>query len=148
MLPSSVRHASGKLLSAEPGMPPSPLTHRVQILEEKVERLEQLPARIDVIELQILQFRDEVRIECSEILEEMREGLDGVRDGLRGEMRELHAQAIARIALTEQTLLHEVGQLDERAASRDAETRRVMRVLYEDLIDQIATLGEGSRRPE
>ena len=110
-------------------MPPSPLTRRVQILEEIVERLEQLPARIDSIELQILQFRDEVRIEFSE-------------------MRELHAQAIAGIALTEQALLHEIGQLDERAASRDAETRRMMRVLYEDLIDRITTLGEGSRRSE
>ena len=129
-------------------MPPSSLTRRVQILEEKVERLEQLPAHIDSIELQILQFRDEVRIEFSEIREEMREGLDGVRDGLRGEMRELHAQAIARIALTEQALLHEMSQLDEKAASRDAETRHVMRVLYEDLITRIATLGEGSRRPE
>ncbi len=102
-------------------MPPPPLTRRVQILE-KVERLEQLPARIDSIELQILQFRDEVRIEFSEM--------------------------IARIALTEQALLHEMGQLDERAASRDAETRRLMRVLYEDLIDRITTLGEGSRRSE
>ncbi len=110
-------------------MPPPPLTRRVQILEEKVERLEQLPARIDSIELQILQFREEVRVEFSE-------------------MHELHAQFMARIALTEQALLHEMGQLDERAASRDAETRRLMRVLYEDLIDRITTLGEGSRRSE
>jgi hypothetical protein len=125
-------------------MPPSPLTRRVQFLEDKVERLEQLPARIDVIELQILQLRGEVRVEFSAT----RESLDGLRDGFRGEMQQLHAQALARIALTEQALLHEMGQLDERAASRDAETRRVMRVLYEDLIDRIATLGEGSRRPE
>jgi hypothetical protein len=121
-------------------MPPSPLTHRVQILEEKVERLEQLPARIDVIELQILQLRDEVRGEFSATRERL--------DGLRGEMQQLNAQALARIALTEQALLHEIGQLDERAASRDAETRHVMRVLYEDLIARIATVGEGSRWPE
>ena len=118
-------------------MPPPPLTRRVQILEEKVERLEQLPARIDSIELQILQFREEVRVEFSEM-----------REGLRSEMRELHTQAIARIALTEQALLHEMGQLDERAASRDAETRCMMRVLYEDLIARIANIGEVSRRPE
>ena len=36
---------------------------RVAILEQKVERLEQLPARIDAIELQISQFREEVRVE-------------------------------------------------------------------------------------
>ena len=63
----------------------------------------------------ILQFREEVRVEFSEM-----------REGLRSEMRELHTQAIARIALTEQALLHEMGQLDERAASRAAETRRMM----------------------
>jgi len=125
--------------SAEPGIPPSPLNRRVQILEEEVEGLEQLPAHIDSIELQILQLRDEVRIEFSEMREEMREGLGGVRDELRGEMRELHSQAIARIALTERALLHEMGQFDERAASRDADTRRMMRVLYEDLIDRITT---------
>jgi hypothetical protein len=34
-------------------MPPSPLTRRVQILEEKVEFLERLPARIETLELQI-----------------------------------------------------------------------------------------------
>jgi hypothetical protein len=133
-----------------------PLTRRVEILEEKVEHLEQLPARIDSIELQILQFRDEVRLEFSamrqEFRQELREGLEGVRGGLRDElrreMRELHAQAITRIALTEQALLHEMGQLDERAASRDVETRRMMRVLYEDLTARIAAIGEGGRRPE
>ena len=144
MLPSSVRARVWQSCRAEPDMPPSPLTRRVQILEEKVKRLEQLPARIDGLELQILQFRDEVCLEFSDI----REQLEGVRDGLRGEMRDLHAQAIACIVLSEQALLHEMGQLDERAASRDAETRRVMRELNEDLIDRIATLGEGGRRSE
>ena len=82
----------------------------------------------------------EVRVEFSATRENL--------DGLRGEVQQLHAQALARIGLTEQALLHEMGQLDERAASRDAETRRMMRVLYEDLIDRVTTLGEGSRRPE
>ena len=125
-------------------MPPSPLTRRVQILEEKVERLERLPSRIDAIELQILQFREEVRVEFSAT----REGLRDSLDSLRSELQQLHGQAVARITLTEQALLYEMSQLDERAASRDADTRRFMRMMYEDLIDRIATLGESGRRPD
>ena len=36
------------------------LTQRVEILEQKVEQLETLPARVAAVELQILLFRDEV----------------------------------------------------------------------------------------
>ena len=133
-------------------MPPSPLTRRVEILEEKVEQLERLPARIDNLEVQILQFREEVRAEFSAT----------------------RAEFLARIALTEAALLHEMNQLDERGVSRDLEThrrlsemvaetrteliariaegdeetRRYMRVLHEEVIARIATIGEGGRRRE
>jgi len=101
-------------------MPPSPLTRRVQILEEKVESLERLPARIEALELQILQFRQEVRVEFS-----------ATREGLRGEFR-------AEIQGLE-TRLHAL------IAEGDAETRRDMRVLHEEVIARIATIGEGGR---
>jgi DNA anti-recombination protein RmuC len=133
-------------------MPPSPLTRRVEILEEKVERLERLPARIDNLEVQILQFREEVRAEFSAT----------------------RADFLARIALTEAALLHEMNQLDERGGARDQETRRqlvvslaetraeliariaegdeetrrYMRVLHEQVIARIATIGEGGRPRE
>lgn len=133
-------------------MPPSPLTCRVPILEEKVERLEQLPARIDGLGVQILQFREEVRVEFSAT----------------------RAEFLARIALTEAALLHEMNQLDERSVARDQETRRqltktlaetrteliarnaegdeetrrYMRALHEEVIVRIATIGEGRRRRE
>jgi hypothetical protein len=147
-------------------MPPSPLTRRVQILEEKVESLERLPARIDNLEVQILQFREEVRGEFSAT----REGMGS----LRAQMLQLHEQAIARIALTETALLHEMNQLDERGVARDQETRRqlavslaetraeliariaegdeetrrYMRVLHEEVIARITTIGEGRRSSE
>jgi DNA anti-recombination protein RmuC len=130
-------------------MPPSPLTRRVQILEGKVERLEKLPARIDGLEVQILQFREEVRAEFSAT----------------------RAEFLARIALTEAALLHEMNQLDENGVARDQETRRqlavslaetraeliariaegdeetrrYLRVLHEEVIARIATIGEGGR---
>ena len=133
-------------------MPPSPLTRRVEILEEKVERLERLPARIDNLEVQILQCREEVRAECSAT----------------------RAEFIARIALTEAALLHEMNQLDDKGVARDQETRRrltfsitetrtelsariaegdeetrrYMRALHEEVIARIATIGEGGRRRE
>jgi len=53
----------------------------VQILEEKVESLEKLPARMEALALRILQFREEVRAEFS-----------ATREGL------LHEEVIARSA--------------------------------------------------
>jgi hypothetical protein len=97
-------------------MPPSPLARRVQILEEKVESLEKLPARIEALELQILQFREEVRAEFT-----------ATREGLGAEMRELETRLKALIS------------------DGDEETRRYMRVLHEEVIARIATIGEGGR---
>ena len=97
-------------------MAPPPLTRRVQILEEKVETLERLPARIEALELQILQVREEVRAEFS-----------ATREGLGDEMRELETRLRVLIA------------------EGDEETRRYMRVLHEEVIARIATIGEGGR---
>ena len=102
--------------------------------------------------MQILQFREEVRAEFSAT----------------------RAEFLARIALTEAALLHEMNQLDERAMPReeirqaelrrqlaetrteliariaegDEETRRYMRVLHEEVIARIAAIGEGGRSHE
>ena len=101
-------------------MPPSPLARRVQILEGKVESLEQLPARMEALELQILQFRAEVRDEFS-----------ATREGLRAEMRaEIHRLET---------------RLEALISGGDDETRRYMRVLHEEVIARIATIGEGGR---
>ena len=96
---------------------------RVEILERKVEALEQLPARMTAIELQILQFREEVRAEFSatraELRAEIRAANDTLRDELRAEIR-----------------------------GGDEETRRYMRVLHEEVLDRLARLDEGRRRPK
>ncbi len=62
MLPSSPGTLLALPLAGSRVMPPSPSTGRVKVIEEKVEPLERLPARIDNLEAQILQFREEVRI--------------------------------------------------------------------------------------
>jgi hypothetical protein len=87
-----------------------------------VTRLEELPARIDDLQLQILQFREETRGECSAVRREMREGFDGVNrqfEQTRSEMRVLHEEVISRIAL-----LGEVGGPRRRAVSPRTRKRR------------------------
>ena len=79
-------------------MPQKSLEERVDMLERRVEILEQLPGRVTALEVQIVHLRDEIRAEFSAT----------------------------------------------RAAARDGdeETRRFMRVLYEDLVHRIELLGE------
>lgn len=84
------------------------LETRVRILEQKVGELAVLPARLERLEEQILQLRQEIR-----------DGFSATTDGLRAEIR-----------------------------AGDEETRRYMRVLYEDLIERIERMGEGYRRPK
>ena len=104
------------------------LTNRVEVLERKVESLEKLPERMDLLELQFLQFREEVRAEFS-----------ATRAELRAEIR----------AGDEQT------RVDLRAEIRagDEETRTYMRVLHEEVLSRIALIDEHrngsarSRRP-
>jgi hypothetical protein len=86
-------------------MPELALDERVAILEQKVQGLESLPARVTAVEMQILQLRQEMRGEFSAVRQE----LDEVRRELRGEIRQgdeetrrymrvLHEDVIARIA--------------------------------------------------
>jgi hypothetical protein len=96
------------------------LTDRVTILEQRVENLASLPARMAAVELQIRQLRDEMRGEFSAVRQELttlfRSELLSNADSLRAEIRE-----------------------------GDEETRRFMRVLHEDVIARIAALGNARR---
>jgi hypothetical protein len=95
-------------LTGRPPMPtrPTALAALVKILERKVERLEQLPGRLDAVESQILQFRKETRAEFSTVRGEMRElhgiamtRMDAMRESLSAQMRTLHEEVLTRIAL-------------------------------------------------
>ena len=94
------------------------LANKVDILERRMDTLEQLPARFDRIEAQLLQFREEVREEFSAmrggLREEVREELSAMRGGLREEIR-----------------------------AGDDETRRQMRVLHEEVIGRLTLIQEG-----
>ena len=117
------------------------LTDRVTILEQKVEDLASLPARVAGVELQIVQLRDEMRLGFSavgqeiaglreELLTTIRQGDDAVREELHAEMRELRSE-MQRLR----------DELRAEIREGDQETRRYMRVLHEDVIARIAALG-------
>ena len=100
------------------------LDRRVEILGQKVEKLEELPDRVTALEVQISEFRAEVRVEFS-----------ATRTELRQEMRALNDQTRAQID-------------DTRAEMRalNDETRAEMRALHEDVIDRLKVTGEGRKR--
>jgi predicted nucleic acid-binding Zn-ribbon protein len=66
-----------------------PLSARVGILEERVDKLAQIPARMDVLasridslESQFVQFRESVGVEFSAVRQEMRHGFVAVTTAL------------------------------------------------------------------
>ena len=102
-------------------MPDAGLIRRIEILEQNVEGLEFLPARITGLESQILQLNNDMRAGFSAIRQEMTTGIDALR--------------------TE--LVEQISQLEERTTTGDEETRRYMRVLHEDVIERISRIQEG-----
>jgi hypothetical protein len=73
------------------------LATRVDSLEQRVSRLEELPARVDALTLQVSQLRDEMRVEFSAVRDEIRTGDEETRRVLRDDIRtgldEVMAQA-------------------------------------------------------
>jgi hypothetical protein len=108
-----------------------PVENRVEKLEERVVVLEQLPSRIEKVELQIQQVRGEMRDEFSAVRHEMRDEFAAVRQ----EMRELGSALREEIRATNRHTIEKLTESIEAA-------RREARVLYEDVIARIATLGE------
>jgi len=85
-------------------MPPETLASRVTLLEHKMQSLEGLPDRVASLEVQILQFRTEVRAEFSAVREELRAEIRAGDEETRRQMRVLHEEVIARFALLDEHL--------------------------------------------
>jgi hypothetical protein len=99
------------------------LVVRVRVLEEKVQALEELPARVTSIEMQIVQLRTEMRDEFSAVRAEIRAG----DYALREEMRDGNEQ-----------LRRDMVDVNDRTLTQ-------MRVLHEEVLERIAKLDEGRR---
>lgn len=87
------------------------MAERVDSLEIRVTRLEELPARMDRLEGQIVSLRTEMRAEFSAVRSEMAAQTEALRvsltkhtddsmAGLRTHMRLLHEEVLNRISLT------------------------------------------------
>lgn len=108
-------------------MPNPLLVRRVEILEEKVDALSQLPERVSAIERQLVALRDdftsfrtEVRAEFVAVRAEVRAG----DEETRREMRVLHEDVISRIALLQEGIDRRNGLSGPSAGTRTPPKRR------------------------
>jgi hypothetical protein len=106
-------------------MPPQPIGSRVESLERRVTRLEQLPARIDDLSSHIVQLRAEMRDGFSAV----HSRLDGQGTMLRQEMAEQGTALQQEIAEQGAALRQEMADLGTH-----------MRGLHEDVIGRLAQL--------
>jgi predicted phage gp36 major capsid-like protein len=94
-------------------MAPQTLAARMDSLEARVTLLEQLPARVDALALQVSQLRDEMRSEFSAVRGEIQAGDEETRRTLREEIRAgdervmeqaraLHEDVVSRLALIQE----------------------------------------------
>ena len=105
-------------------MPPQPLATRVERLEQRMTALEELPGRVGALESQIVQLRGEMHGEFAALRMEMRAGDEETRRVLRGETK----------------------AIGDRLEAAIQEARNHSRVMFEEVIERIARIGEGSRR--
>jgi wyosine [tRNA(Phe)-imidazoG37] synthetase (radical SAM superfamily) len=124
-------------------MPKHTLTERVEVLEQKVEVLETLPARVEAVELQIVQLRTEMRSGFSDVRQEMAAMAAGLREEIRAGDEALRTELTREIRKSEEGLRTE---LIMEIRKGDEDTRRYMRMLHEEVISKIATIEEGPRR--
>ena len=105
------------------------------MLEEQMQALRELPARVADVELQIVQLRHEMQEAFSATRSEFGgkvDGLHGRMDGLRDELRtEIHGIRDGLVA---------------EIRSGDQETRNFMKALFEHHQSNLRTIGERTPR--
>ncbi len=107
------------------------LENRVEKLENRMSALEELPARVANLESQILQFRDEVRVDFSAVRGEMRDQGEQLRSEMRGMGEQIRGELSDKIVASEGRLRAEIDRVLSQA-----------RMLHEDVIDRIKLTGE------
>jgi chromosome segregation ATPase len=105
------------------------LEKRVEILEKMINGLEDLPARVEGLEVQFLQHREETRAAFSANQAE-------------------HAAFQTELLAFRNHVAKEFVQVRVEIREGDEDTRRQMRVLHEDLVERIARLGEAQEETE
>jgi hypothetical protein len=85
-------------LPRETAMPPQTIEHRVEKLEEQMTTLQQLPARVDALSVQISQTREDMgaRFSAAE------KALIATEERILTRVRVLHEDVISRLALIQE----------------------------------------------
>lgn len=78
------------------------LEGRVEQLEERVTILEQLPARVDALTLQVLQLREEMHTAISASETSLREEIRAGNDKIMSQARTLYEDMNAKLTLIEE----------------------------------------------
>lgn len=118
------------------------LARRVEILEQDVASLKELPARMAAVESQIVQLREEMHAGFSALATELRAEMRAGDGSIRAEFRaELRAE-IGEVRLQMRAMHYEILV---RFDQKFDELKRHMHVLHEDTLDRFARLDEGRR---
>jgi len=104
------------------------LERRIEILEENMEQLRDVPVRLSAVESQIVQLRAEMQTGFS--------ALRGQNDETRREMARLHDETRREMVSLNDETRQEMTRLND-------ETNAHLRVLHEEVISRIALLQEG-----
>ena len=104
------------------------LERRIEILEENMELLRDVPLRLSAVESQIVQLRAEMQTGFS--------ALRGQNDETRGEMVRLNDETRRELVRLNDETRREMTRLND-------ETNAHLRVLHEEVISRIALLQEG-----
>jgi predicted nucleic acid-binding Zn-ribbon protein len=108
------------------------LARRVEVAEQRMDTMEErLDASYSALSTQILQSRRESKDALLATRDELRGEIAATRDDLRGE-----------IAATRDEMQAGFARLERMLADGLDETRRFMKVLYEDILSRIALLAE------
>lgn len=110
------------------------LTARIEVLEEKVDALAELPARVSSLEVQVLQLRTEMRDEFSVVRQEMRTlneetraEMRSLKEELRAEMRALNDHTLTQIRVLHEEVIDRIARLDDGGATRRSQRSRKRR---------------------
>ena len=83
-------------------MPPQTIERRVERLEEQVTNLQQLPARMDALSVQISQLREDLGERISATEKSLLAKIVASEDRILGQVRMLHEDVIARLTLIQE----------------------------------------------
>jgi uncharacterized coiled-coil DUF342 family protein len=110
------------------------LVARVEVLEKRMTALEELPARVSALEVQVLQLRTEMRDEFSAVRQEMRALNEATRgemralgEELRGEMRALNDHTLTQVRVLHEEVIDRIARLDGNGGARRSNGRRKRR---------------------